>query len=245
MTVRRLLAPTLPAAGGLVELEGASVRHALVLRMKVGDTLVLFDGRGQEADAVVDAVDRERVSCRAGPCGSVPSENVHLGLMLAIPKGSKLDDCVRMATELGVHEIVLLETERTIPRWSADRAASRLERLDRVVQEAAAQCERADIPSIHAPASLAVSLARFDQGMLGVVFAARATGRLAAPTTAPAAAWCAVGPEGGFTDVELAALVEAGFDRATLGPTILRVETAVPAALTLLRDRLDGFGQVR
>lgn len=245
MTTRRLHVSSLPVEGGAVELEGPSIRHAVVLRLRPGDALVLFDGEGHEADAHIEQAGRDGVRCLAEPRRALQSRRTRLRLLLGVPKGSKLEDCVRMATELGVDEIVLLETERTVPRWSDDRAASRLLRLDRVAIEAATQCERANLPAIHGPAPIVDALSRVEPETFGVVFAARSTGRLASFSTLPPSVSAAIGPEGGFTDRELGTFAAAGFVSASLGDSILRVGTAVPAALALLRDRIDGFGQVR
>lgn len=245
MTIRRLHVSALPEAGGPVDLEPPASRHALVLRLRPGDTLVLFDGHGHEAEARVERAALDGVRCLAEPRRASRRRRAHLGLLLGVPKGSKLDDCVRMATELGVDEIMLLQTERTVPRWSTDRTAARLLRLDRVAREAARQCERADLPVIHGPAPCAEHLAHLPRASFGVVFGARASEPMPPLSTSPPSAWCAVGPEGGFTDRELDMFGASGFVSATLGELILRVETAVPAALALLRDRIDGFGQVR
>ncbi|MBW2212804.1 MAG: 16S rRNA (uracil(1498)-N(3))-methyltransferase [Deltaproteobacteria bacterium] len=210
MTVRRLYVPDLPSGGGAITLAEASSRHVRVLRLRQGDEVVLFDG-----------TNRARVV-----------------LMLAVPKGSKLDDCVRMATELGADEVALMLTERTIPRWDPERERSRVDRLTRIASEAAAQCERNDVPIVHGPRPCAAWLEAMPEHAVGVVFGARAQGALALDGT-PEQVWCAVGPEGGFTDAEIASFEEAGFAVASLGTWVLRVETAVPAALTIVRDRLE------
>ncbi|MEM7435625.1 MAG: RsmE family RNA methyltransferase [Myxococcota bacterium] len=245
MTTRRLHVPTLPPSGGVVALGEASARHVRVLRMEPGDILVLFDGQGAEAEARIESLDGGTVQCLADPPTQSRTRTTHIGLMLAVPKGSKLEGCVRMATELGVDEIALLETERTVPRWAPSRSQARIDRLTRVAIEAASQSERADVPILAEPVSCDVAMARVSRGAYGVVFAARADTPLATFAAPPPSVWCAIGPEGGFTDRELARFQEHGFVPASLGSLVLRVETAVPAALSLVRDRVDGFGQVR
>lgn len=236
MTVRRLYAPSLPEQGGVVALGEAPSRHARVLRLGVGDEVELFDGQGSVAAAHIESMGDE-VQCKATV--PVPTEvrQTRVVLMLAIPKGSKLDDCVRMATELGADEVALVQAERSVPRWDAERARSRIERLTRIAAEASAQCERADIPMIVGPKSCAEHLAALPADVRGVVFGARATDALVIDRT-PEQVWCAVGPEGGFSDTELAAFQAAGFARASLGKWVLRVDTAVAAALTIVQDRL-------
>jgi 16S rRNA (uracil1498-N3)-methyltransferase len=143
-----------------------------------------------------------------------------------------------MATELGVDEVALMLTDRTVPRWDRRRERSRVDRLTRIASEAAAQCERNDVPVIHGPQPCAAWLDAMPGNAAGVLFGARAQGALTFDGT-PEQVWCAVGPEGGFTDAEIASFEGAGFAVASLGTWVLRVETAVPAALTIVRDRLE------
>jgi 16S rRNA (uracil1498-N3)-methyltransferase len=142
-----------------------------------------------------------------------------------------------MATELGVDEIALMQAERSVPRWDEPRARSRIDRLTRIAAEASAQCERSDIPVIRGPRTLAGWLDVIPSAAFRVVFGARAEEKLTLAQT-PEQVWCAIGPEGGFSDEELAAFEAAGFMAASLGRRILRVDTAVSAALTVVQDRL-------
>lgn len=238
MTERRLYAPSLPATGGAVRLAEAPSRHVRVLRLKAGDAVILFDGRGREASARIETVDPQAVTCHADPPNDVARRQTRLVLMLAVPKGSKVDDCVRMATELGVDEVALMHTERTVPRWDSSRVESRLDRLTRIASEASAQSERGDVPIIHPPEACQAWLDRVPRQALGIIFGARADSRLDALAEVPEQVWCAIGPEGGFTVGELEAFQDAGFAVVSLGDLVLRVETAVPAAMALVRDRL-------
>ena len=239
VTVRRLYVPDLPEAGGVVTLAEAPSRHVRVLRLREGDQVVLFDGKGHAAPARLKSVGDE-VVCQAERPRASETKRARVVLLLAVPKGSKLDDCVRMATELGVDEVALMLTDRTVPRWDRKRERSRVDRLTRIASEAAAQCERNDVPVIHGPEPCAAWLDAMPGNAAGVLFGARAQGALAFDGT-PEQVWCAVGPEGGFTDAEIASFEEAGFAVASLGTWVLRVETAVPAALTIVRDRLESL----
>ena len=239
MTERRLYVAELPAHGGEVTLDEAASRHVRVWRLRPGDAITLFDGQGMQSDGEVLSVD-ESVTCLAEPPTQARSSGARIVLVLGLPKGSKLDDCVRMATELGVHEIALLQAERSVPRWDDRRAQSRVERLTRIAAEAAAQCERADVPTIHRPRTVEQLLTEVPPSSVAVVFGARAEGALAF-TEIPEQVWCAVGPEGGFSDAEIGSFESAGFAVASLGPTILRVDTAVAAALAVVGDRLQAL----
>jgi 16S rRNA (uracil1498-N3)-methyltransferase len=243
MTLRRLYAEELPGEGGRVILDESAGRHVRVLRLGPGDAVVLFDGKGRTAAARVESVD-EQVSCQAEAPVLGATRRARLVLMLAVPKGTKLDDCVRMATELGADEIALMQSERTVPRWDAERSRSRLDRLTRIAIEASAQCERDDVPIVHAPRTCAAWLKDVPIEAQGVLFGARAHGPLVLDRI-PTELWCAVGPEGGFTNEEIALFKRAGFSFASLGTRVLRVETAVPAALAIVADRLGDVRQAR
>jgi len=245
MSVRRFYASSLPDTGGTVALPKAPSQHVRVLRLKVGDEVVLFDGRGREAPARIRAIGDDEVVCQAEPASEGGFRRTRLVLMLAVPKGSKIDDCVRMATELGVDEVALMQTERTVPRWDPERAKSKIDRLSRIASEAAAQSERNDVPFIHPPKPCGAWLDQIPANALGVVFGARAIARLDALAELPEQIWCAIGPEGGFTDPELEAFRGAGFAIVGLGDQVLRVETAVPAAMALVRDRVAHLLQPR
>jgi len=137
-----------------------------------------------------------------------------------------------------------MQTERTIPRWDPGRAQSRLDRLTRIASEAAAQCERNDIPIIHLPQSCSAWLQQMPGQARGVVFGARREGTLDL-ANGTEQVWCAIGPEGGFTEAEVASFQAGGFTVASLGAKVLRVDTAVVAALTLVQDRLRADSQAR
>jgi 16S rRNA (uracil1498-N3)-methyltransferase len=238
MTVRRLFVAQLPPEGGALTLPEASAHHLRVLRIREGDSLILFDGRGGVASAEVRALGPRSVVCEVEPPAQHEPARTRVVLMLAVPKGAKLDECVRMATELGVDEVALMRTERTVPRWDQARASSRVERLTRIASEAAAQCERSEVPWVHPPRSCREWLDSLPAAATGVVFGARAQGQLGILDGSAEQVWCAIGPEGGFTDAEMADFLAKGFSVVSLGPWVLRVDTAVAAGLTLVHDRM-------
>lgn len=243
MTVRRLYVPELPEEGGAVALDEAASRHVRVLRLREGDEVVLFDGSGRSSEARIESLGPELICMAQAPLQS-QVEQVRLVLILAVPKGSKLDDCVRMATELGADEISLMLTERTVPRWDAERTRGRIERLSRIAAEAAAQCERSDVPLVHPPQSYETLLQRVPPEASCVLFGARADAPFRVNGT-PDQVWCAIGPEGGFTEAEVEAFSAAGFSVASLGTRVLRVDTAAAAALAVVRDQLERRLQAR
>ncbi len=239
MTVRRLFARALPASGGEVRLDPTAARHAKVLRLAVGDAVVLFDGAGREAQGCVEALDGELV-CRVGPLRVATRAGPAIVLCQCLPKGGKLDDIVRASTELGVRAVHLVTSERTVPRPDEPRAQKRLERLAAVAREAARQSGRADVPDLIAPAPLAEVLARAPEDATRLAFAPEGERALESVAAAPAA-WVLVGPEGGLAQGELELARAAGFAVLGLGPTVLRVETAAVVALALVSHHLGGL----
>ena len=228
MTERRLFAPELPPEGGRIVLDAESRRHARVLRLAPGAALTLFDGRGSVAQGAL----LEGGDCRVEPPSRAAMLTPALTLVLGLPKGKTLDVCVRAATELGVSSIELAICAR-----SQRVAEPKLERLARVVREAARQSELLHLPRLRPPAPLAEVAARApEQGLRLGCFAREGASAEADPAlTTATEVFVAVGPEGGFTPEEIAGLRAAGYRSHPLGPSILRVETAVPVALALAR----------
>ncbi len=243
MTARRLFAANLPELGGEVELAEDVTGHARqVLRLAAADDVVLFDGKGREARAKITEASGPRLRCEAEPSFVPKGESLRIHLIQSLPKGSKIDDIVRMCTELGVASIHLVSSERSVPELG-DRAAKRVERLSKIAREAARQSERATVPEIHTPVSLAEAAARAAADDLKIVFWEDHRGDVAVHQGAARDGvlqdvWIVIGPEGGFSASEVRPLVDAGFVLAGLGPTVLRVETAAPVAVALVRDRL-------
>ncbi|MCA9610098.1 MAG: RsmE family RNA methyltransferase, partial [Myxococcales bacterium] len=143
---RRLHHAPLADEGGSVTLDEAARRHARVLRLAAGAEVVLFDGAGGEADARIVEV-KERLVCEVGPRRAVPGPPQRVVLVYCMPKGNaKLDLAIRGATEVGVAAIHLAISARSVARPSAEAFAKRLDRLERIAQEAARQSGRAAVP---------------------------------------------------------------------------------------------------
>jgi 16S rRNA (uracil1498-N3)-methyltransferase len=225
--------------GGSVDLAADEVHHLVrVLRLRPGAEVVVADGRGREADAVLGET---HVVVTADPVTRPPSRP-RLVLAQALPKGRKLDDVVRVATELGVDRIVPVTAARSVVSLRGERADRAVERWRAVGRAAAEQARRPVLPVIDPPAELAAL-----PGLVGVDGTAGTAVLLVATPGAPAlpdqvrSAWhgcdvvaVAVGPEGGFTDQEVTTLVAAGGVPVGLGPTVLRTEHAGAAAVAVL-----------
>lgn len=208
-------------------LSGAEVRHLRVMRLRPGDGVEVFDGAGASADAVITELDELRATLHLN--GARQDEREYpqsVTLALALLKGDKLADVVRAATELGAAQIQLLRTRYAdVP----DIGEQKLLRLRRVAAEAAKQSRRAVIPPVHAPMPLP------EYRPAGQVFFAHPGSQNTLPG---ALSWQSpitliTGPEGGFSDEEASLL--SGYAAAlTLGPRILRAETAPIALLGAL-----------
>jgi 16S rRNA (uracil1498-N3)-methyltransferase len=236
---RRFHVAALPVEGGEVRLDAAAVRHASVLRLAPGDPVVLFDGRGAEASGEVVRRDGTGVGCRVGPPTQVGGfEEATCELLLGLPKAGKLDGVVRMVTEAGATSVRLVSCARTVGRADPERFAARMPRLARVATEAARQAGRADVPQLWPPEPVTRAAASLPPDAVRLVAHPGAAQRLVeVPLPAPNAC-VAVGPEGGFTDAELAALGDLGFVPVCLGPHVLRMETAAVVAVALAVARL-------
>lgn len=203
-------------------------RHLHVLRLRAGDPVRVFDGRGMEAQATVGALDEGRAVLILGDSLAGAAETPQ-PVTLAAPllKGDKLADVVRAATELGASRVQLVITRHGDAREIGEQ---KLQRLRRVAEEASKQSRRAVTPGVLAPVPLA------ELRWEGRLFVAQpgSAARLTDHLTWDAPVTLLTGPEGGLSDAEVAALEERGAVAVTLGPRILRAETAPVALLGAL-----------
>ena len=236
-----------PPEQGRATLRGSEAHHLMhVVRLGVGDEVVLFDGSNVEHDAIVAKLTRDAVELEITASREVDRErSAALVLGVALPKGDRQKWLVEKCVELGVTRLVPLSTERGVAQ-PTDKV---LERLRRGVIEASKQCGRNRLMEV----ADAVHLASFLQtasgdtlrlfampggASLGEMFGQQQSIKHSQPVQV------AVGPEGGFTDEELTQAREAGWLAVDLGPRILRVETAAlfMAALTGIADEIGNHG---
>jgi len=210
---------------------------ARVLRMGVGDPLVLFNGDGHDYTASITEAGKRQVSVAITGCTAVVGESpLRLVLAQAVARGEKMDLIVQKATELGVCAIVPLLTERSEVKLDADRAARRLAHWQAVIASACEQSGRAVLPSIGTPQPLATWLdALADRSALRLALLPDGSCRPRELAPGAAGALLVVGPEGGLGERDVACLLAHGFQGLQLGPRILRTETAGMAALAALQ----------
>jgi 16S rRNA (uracil1498-N3)-methyltransferase len=222
-----------PLGAGELTLDGPEAHHmTAVRRFAAGDAVTLFNGDGREYPAVIVEAGKRAVTLRVMD-GFDRSRELGFAITIAVamPKGDRGEFLVEKLTELGVARVVPLVTERSV----VNPKDARVEKLRRVVVEACKQCGRNVLMDVDAPETWVELLKREWPAARTVLHTA--TDAVAWSRPKMGASIVAVGPEGGFTDRELDAARDAGWVTASLGHTILRIETAAIAAATLLRDR--------
>jgi 16S rRNA (uracil1498-N3)-methyltransferase len=213
-----------------VLITGEEFHHSVrVVRLRVGEEVELFDRDGHSALGVVAALERDQAVVMAGD--PLPSRESPLALHLAmsIVQLEKFELVLQKATELGVHSIVPLITDRIELR--AERYAGKSERWKKIVFEAVKQCGRTRVPRLEEPVKFGEVIAR---GGTKIFFDADAS---SSPLESLQEATLFIGPEGGWSDAELARARQHGAHFERLGPRRLRAETAAIVALSVVASR--------
>jgi 16S rRNA (uracil1498-N3)-methyltransferase len=240
VTLRRLFVHRARIEGARARLAPADAHYLRdVLRLGDGAELEVFDGEGGSHRAAL-AGDELRLGERVAP--PRPAPEVHLAFALA--RGERCDLVVQKATELGVARLEPFQAVRSVVRLEGARAEERARRWQRIAAEAARQCGRCDVPVVAAPAALAHVLAAPRPGFVRVLLY-EGGGEPIARVVDPAAPGhlAIVGPEGGLAPEEVEACLAAGARLATLGPRVLRFETAAIAAVVLIGHAAGDLGR--
>ena len=224
--------------GAHVELPEPVARHAVrVLRLPPGAPMTLFDGRGGEYLAHIERIERDRVYAVLAEWRDVERESpLAVTLVQALQAGEKMDFTIQKAVELGVRDIVPVESRRSVLRLSGDRAGKRVAHWQGVVASACEQCGRNQVPLVAPLEKLENWLARPASGVLRLMLVPDAGQTLAEVEVEPAQpVQLLIGSEGGLDPQEVIAAQQAGFRGVRLGPRILRTETAGLAALSAMQ----------
>ncbi len=228
--LRRLHVPVAPREGEVVVLAREQARHARVLRLQPGDPLELFDGEGGAWDGRVERAGRQELAVRVGARRDDAGVESPLAITLlqGLARGARMEQVIRHGTELGVARIVPVACRRSTHR------DGNLARWRTLAREGARQCGRARVPVVDDVAELAAVLRDPPDGTRVLL-----SGPDAPPLPAVLPSPCdavvlLVGPEGGLAPEERRAAERAGFAPASLGPRVLRTETAGLAALAAL-----------
>jgi 16S rRNA (uracil1498-N3)-methyltransferase len=235
-TAPLFLVEDLPAGDGLV-LDGPEGRHAAtVRRLRAGEHVVVGDGRGAVAQAVVAAVARDAVTLQITGRAAHPAPAPRVLLAQALVKGDRGELAVELATEAGVDGVLPWRAARCVARWDdGPRGEKALARWRSTAREAAKQARRPWLPVVEEPVGTPALARRAAAAAVTLVLHESATAPLTSvPLPAEGDVLLVVGPEGGVTDAELAALADAGARPVRLGPEVLRASTAGAVALGAL-----------
>lgn len=242
---RRIIAPmNLPrfycrealSPGAHIELPEPVARHAVrVLRLPPGAPMVLFDGRGGEYPAHIERIEKDKVFAELAAWREVERESpLAVTLVQALQAGDKMDFTIQKAVELGVRDIVPVESRRSVLKLAGDRAAKRVAHWQGVAASACEQCGRNQVPLVAPLERLDQWLARPADGVLRLMLAPDAEETLAGIVPA-SQVQLLIGAEGGLDPQEVIAARQSGFRAVRLGPRVLRTETAGLAALAALQ----------
>nr|GEU28064.1 hypothetical protein [Tanacetum cinerariifolium] len=240
----RFFCPQSLAIGQLVTLPDTVAHHVQVLRLVPGDLVVLFNGEGGEYTAALTEVSRRSASAAIKQHIVREAElPFALTLVQGVPEGSKMDWIVEKAVELGVSAIVPLTARRSVVRLSGDRAEKRHAHWQGVVVSASEQCGRNRLADVAPVQDFNRWIAAPADGAQRILLSPRAGQSLAqwARETPPRATSLLIGPEGGYSDDEEAAAIAAGALPLSMGPRVLRTETAGLAALAMMAALWGGI----
>ncbi|MCP3104558.1 16S rRNA (uracil(1498)-N(3))-methyltransferase [Myxococcus sp. K15C18031901] len=239
----RLFAPIPEPAPTEVTLTGDR-RHYIVhvLRLGEGDAVEVFDGKGRAFPSQVTAVAEDTVRVRLGEARLAPARR-SVSVLQGLPKGDKLELVLQKGTELGASAFLPVDTARSVVKLEPKRAQERAARWEKIVEEAARQCRRDDVPRVEVPRPLVTAARALAPGTVVLVLdeeeSAVPLGEAFRAAGAGTPVALVVGPEGGLAREEVEALKALGARPVTLGARILRTETAALAALAVMMH-LDG-----
>jgi 16S rRNA (uracil1498-N3)-methyltransferase len=227
--------------GSTCALPEESAHHAVrVLRLRSGDEVTLFDGRGGEYAARIASIERTRVAIDVLAHRAVEREAaLRIVLVQGVSSGERMDFTIRKAVELGVAEVHPVLAAASVARPKGERAAARHEHWQRIAIAACEQCGRNQIPKV-TPLVPLCDYRAADAG-LKLLLSPLSQMPLSKIATKGESFVVAAGPEAGFSAAEDAALVESGFVAVRLGPRVLRTETAALAALAALNALRGDF----
>lgn len=240
------LVPSLDGAapGSSVTVEGDEAHHAVaVRRLRVGESVVLTDGRGTSVLGEVASTGKRVFAVTVASLAVVPAPEPGVTVVQALPKGDRGELAVEVLTEIGVATVVPWAASRSVAVWKGERAEKSLAKWRSTAREAAKQARRSWFPEVAPLASTTDVVALVAGANLAVVLHEEATFPLAAlevPETGPVVV--IVGPEGGLTEAEIAAFADAGAVPVRLGAEVLRTSTAGVAAVSALLARTSRWG---
>ena len=233
-------------ADGRVTFDREESHHlARVLRLRAGDTVVASSGDGRDHTIRLESLGETATGTVIATVPRAAESPLDVTLVQGVPKGDRMEAIVRMTTELGVARIVPALTERTVVRLDAARWRERARRWQRVAKEATKQCGRAVVPEVELPRPLGDCLGDNDDTLSVCVWegATAPLGPLLERTARARRVRIVVGPEGGLSTSEVDAARTRGYEVASLGPRVLRTETAGPVVVAIVQARLGDLAR--
>lgn len=239
MRLTRVHVPGPLAVGRTCAVEGDAATHiARVLRLSMGDALILFDGEGGEYAARIEAIRKGAVAVAVLERHAAERESpLSLTLAQGISRGERMDWVVQKATELGVSRLVPVLSERSVVRLDPRQVQSKQRHWQAVAVAACEQSGRDRIPPVAAPATLTQFLHGLPPGGTRLLLSPEGSAALENLSPPAGDLIVLIGPEGGLTEEEQRAARRQGFTALRLGPRVLRTETAAVAVLALLQHR--------
>jgi 16S rRNA (uracil1498-N3)-methyltransferase len=233
--IHRLYSDQTLEPGSPARLEGRSAHYlGRVLRVAVGDSVVLFNGDGQDYACTVERIRKDEVELDVrSRLPAKPESPLRITVVQAISRGERMDLTLQKCTELGAAAFQTVWSERVEVRLKGEKLERRLQHWQGVVVSACEQSGRAVVPAVLAPMALD-DWAALPVDETRLLLWPGADASLTA-VDCPGAVSLVVGPEGGFSDAEQARLESAGVRPVRLGPRVLRTETAAPAAVAILQ----------
>jgi 16S rRNA (uracil1498-N3)-methyltransferase len=219
---------------------GPEFNHLRVLRLGLGDRVILFDDAGWEHEAIIRTLSESRGAVEIIRSYQIDNESsLKITLALGVTKGEKMDWVIEKATELGVHTIAPFVSSYTVPKLNERKAAQRSVRWHNIALSAAKQCGRVRIPEILALTEFRDFVQAASCKALRLLFFEKESEQglteLEHTQTSVDEVVLMIGPEGGFSSQEAALALEHGFKPVRFGPRILRAETAAVAALSAVQ----------
>lgn len=236
----RLYTDTDLRPGTELMLDGAPARYlGRVLRLRAGDELTLFNGRGGEYRAVLRSFGKAAVTLEVGDFIDREAESpLRIHLLQGLARGERMDLVIQKCTELGVGRISPLSTDHGVVRLEGKRAKKRVDHWRAIAASACEQCGRNRLPDIDEPIGLRDWLGRnLEQQAARLILRPDAATPVGAVAVDASTLVLLIGPEGGFSESEYELAEATGFEAVRLGPRILRTETAALATITALQTR--------
>ena len=235
-TPPRIYVNTPLTAGTAVTLPHNALKHLRARRTRNSEPIVLFNGDGHEYVGQLQTLDRREARVIVAEARPVDRESpLRVTLMQAVSKGERMDYTLQKAVELGAARLIPVFTERSVVRLDAERREKRHRHWEAVVAAACEQCGRNILPQVDEPRPLADAWSLIEDELRFVLAPTAQSSLKSLPLADLRAATMLIGPEGGLSEAELVAAADEGFREVSLGPRILRTETAGVAALTALQ----------